>query len=209
MPWTFRMLFDWYWIIIPKTPSPQKPTAKRFDLKHARENFRASDYRLSQRTRCRALDNSFGTSIPFNEIDDATSEVDKTICNILIPDIQLQLENTNAKTNNPQRDVGESSTDIECFEVNAKQDTPENFRTEGTTATSQAHKEITPLSNEKLSTVSRSISPEKSTRSTPPHFPSQIAIESRYVIDRPPTTTSSLGTNLARDFDAGKCYPYG
>ena len=83
-----------------------------------------------------------------------------------------------------------SSADIECIEINATQDTPERLRKDNTTEIPQPHKENTSLCNKETPTVSKTLSREKATRTTPPHSPSQRAISSRYVIDRTPTTIS-------------------
>ena len=104
------------------TQSLHMPPAKKMDRKNTPPQ-EIIPSRRSTRTKTSALANKFGNAIPINTITDDNT-ADNEVCLITIQHQQDQIAE-------PIRQAGttqESSTDIECIEINATDETPEQLR---------------------------------------------------------------------------------
>ena len=197
------------------TQLPHMPPAEKIDRKNTppQENLPS---RRSTRTKTSALANKFGNAIPINTIaNDITA--DNEVCHITMQHPQNQNADPIVQAAGTTH---ESSTDIECIEINTTDETPEQLRVEETNDGTGGH--LTSIRDTAdpedtlctpIKTTTHSISPQDnqsdklvtaittSTQSGSPQRPYQRAISSRYVIDRPTGTSYSPDKSLIESFN--------
>ena len=170
-----------------KTPSPKKPAPKRLDTKKTPEDF-DQQCRRSMRTRTIALAGKFGNAIPISTIETQNIDNRNVVCQIdIVPTPEAVSKDTsNATPQHESQEVISLSSSVECVEIQLESDTPENVR-----ASSQQKDNV-------LKTPTQACERKDSTT---PAAQQQMAINSRYVIDRPPQATTPDATFL-KSFDA-------
>ena len=207
--------------------SPKMPPAKKLDRKTtppqdtnaSTKSQSAVPSRRSTRTKTSALALKFGNAIPINKITGSTS--DNEVCLITV---QQDKREPTGQTGTVQ----ESSTDIECIEIDSRDKTPcqssdkipEQLRVRETSGgTGGPIEEVSEPINTlhtptKISTHTSSLpsSPRTkfasdlntsatSAQRSVPNSPPQRAISSRYVIGRPTETSSSPDKSFIDSFN--------
>ena len=197
------------------TQSTHMPPAKKIDRKNTPPQEILAT-RRSTRTKTSALANKFGNAIPNHTIANDTT-ADNEVCHIMMQHGNNQNEGSMIQA---MGTTHESSTDIECIENNANDETPEQLRIEKTndkteeylnsmrdtaspkdtlciptmTTTNSIQQQDNP--SDKFVT---SIATPKQSGSQ--QSPNPRAISSRYVIDRPTSTSNSADKSLIDSFN--------
>ena len=204
--------------------SPKMPPAKKLDRKttpphetnESTKSKSAVPSRRSTRTKTSALALKFGNAIPINQITGSNSDTE--VCIITVQ--QDKREPTGQTIT-----VQESSTDIECIEIDSRdktpgqscEKTPEQLRVtesgEGTGGPLEAEYEPTNTVKTPTTLSTHTSSPQSSpttkftselntsTTSIGLNNPQQRAISSRYVIGRPNETSCSPDKSFIDNFN--------
>ena len=197
------------------TQSLHMPPAKKMDRKNTPPH-EIIPSRRSTRTKTSALANKFGNAIPINTITNDNT-ADNAVCLITV---QHQQDQNAEPIGQAACTTHESSTDIECIEINTTDETPEQLRVqetnEGTggqitsigdtsepddtlyTPTKTTTHPMSPQSNPSDKLVSKI---NTSAQRSSPQSPIQRAISSRYVIDRPTGTSCSPDKSFIDSFN--------
>ena len=181
------------------TQSPHMPPAKKIDRKNTppQENLPT---RRSTRTKTSAFANKFGNAIPINTIANDTT-ADNEVCHIMMQRGNNQNGGSMVQATGTTH---ESSTDIDCIDINANDETPEQLRIEKTNDWTEGYlNSIRDTASPKdalcipTMTTTNAIPQQDnpsdkfvtsiatSKQSGSPQSPNPRAISSRYVIDRP------------------------
>ena len=161
------------------TPSPDKPSAKRIDIKATPEQ-KSPKIRRSSRQRKSALATKFGKAIPIAQIAETPAPCLVAHVDLTTTDVNEQ-DNTNETPHNSQNPFSEtlqslcSSEEIMCTEIHMETETPESTR------------------NDNLHNITPA---EKETSSRYNTTPAKKTTSSRYILDKPKMTEESFSKNF-------------
>ena len=197
------------------TQSLHMPPANKIDRKNTPPQ-EIIPSRRSTRTKTSALANKFGNPIAINTIANDTT-ADSAVCHITV---QRQQDQNAEPIGQAAGTTHESSTDIECIEINSTDETPKQLRVQETNEGTGG--QITSIGDtsdpdDTLYTPTKTTTHSTSPQSNPsdkfvsklntsaqrgsPQSPIQRAVSSRYVIDRPTGSSCSPDKSFSDRFN--------